>query len=211
MPDIESARELAAMMVSLGEDHGIAATAMLSGMDEPLGRAVGNALEVEEAVATLRGGGPSDLRELCLHAAGVLTGDRAAAERALDSGAAYEAYERWIRAQSGDPDAPLPQAPDVVEISAPRAGVVQRCHALAVGRAAMALGAGRAAKGDPIDHAVGVVVHAKRGDRVEQGERLATVHARGDFDRASIGACFEIGDEPAGPEPLILEELNADA
>jgi pyrimidine-nucleoside phosphorylase len=211
MPDLDSARELAATMVSLGADHGIAASAMLSGMDEPLGHAVGNALEVEEAVATLRGEGPPDLRELCLHAAGVLTGDRARAERALDSGAAYEAYERWIRAQSGDPDAPLPRAPIVEEVVAEGGGIVERCHALAVGQAAMRLGAGRVAKGDAIDHAVGIVVHAKRGDRVENGQPLATVHARREFDEAEIRACFAIGDAAVEPEPLILEELGGDA
>ncbi|MDX6534561.1 MAG: pyrimidine-nucleoside phosphorylase [Gaiellales bacterium] len=211
MPDRDSARELAALMVRLGAEHGTRATAMLSGMDEPLGRAVGNALEVEEAVATLRGEGPADLRELCLHAAGVLLGDRPAAERALASGAAYEAYERWIRAQRGDPDAPLPKAPAVVDVPAQRSGIVQHCHALAVGRAAMRLGAGRVAKGDPIDHAVGIVVHAKRGDPVEAGQPLATVHARAEFDQAQIEACFEIADAPAQPEPLILEELAEDA
>jgi thymidine phosphorylase len=141
----------------------------------------------------------------------VLLGDRPAAERALASGAAYEAYERWIRAQHGDPDAPLPKAPVVVDVAARRSGIVQRCHALAVGRAAMRLGAGRAAKGDPIDHAVGIVVHAKRGDRVEPGQPLATVHTRGEFDEVQIEACFEIGDAPAEPEPLILEELARDA
>jgi pyrimidine-nucleoside phosphorylase len=209
MADRDSARELGRLMVDAGRRHGIETTAMLSGMEEPLGSAVGNAVEVREAMATLRGEGPADLRELCLHAAGVLVGDRARAENALASGDAYECCERWIAAQGGDPDAPLPEAPVIQEVPAPRGGVVQRCHALAVGRAAARLGAGRARKDDRVDHAVGVVVHRKRGDAVERGEPLATVHARGEFDAHEVAACFEIGDEPVKPGPLILEMLDA--
>ena len=209
MADRESARELGRLMVGVGRDHGIDASAMLSGMEEPLGNAVGNAVEVREAVATLRGKGPADLRELCLHAAGELVGDRAAAERALAGGDAYERYERWIAAQGGDPDAELPEAPVIAEVPAPRGGVVQRCHALAIGRAAAQLGAGRARKEDAVDHAVGIVVHRKRGDEVERGDSLATVHARGEFDASAVTACFDIGDEPAEPAPLILEMLDA--
>jgi len=182
---------------------------MLSSMEEPLGNAVGNAVEVGEAVATLRGGGPEDLRELCLHAARELVGDRDAAERALASGHAYERYERWIAAQGGDPAAPLPEAPVIAEVPAPRDGIVQRCHALAIGRAAARLGAGRARKEDAIDHAVGIVVHRKRGDAIERGQPLATVHARGEFDAAAVASCFDIGDQPAEPAPLILEMLDA--
>jgi pyrimidine-nucleoside phosphorylase len=209
LADAAAARELAASMVTLAGEQGIEATAMLSGMDEPLGHAVGNALEVAEAVATLAGNGPDDLTELCLHAAGVLVGDRAAAERALSGGAAMERYQRWIRAQGGDPEAPLPAAPVVVKVPAPRSGIVQRCHALAVGRAAAGLGAGRARKEDAVDHAVGLVVHRKRGDRVNAGEALATVHARGAVDVAAIAACFEIADGEAEPAPLVLEMLDA--
>jgi thymidine phosphorylase len=209
VPDAASARELGATMVALAGEHGIQATAMLSAMDEPLGHAVGNALEVAEAVATLGGDGPADLTELCLHAAGVLVGDRAAAERALSSGAAMERYQRWISAQGGDPKAPLPAAPVVIDVPATRSGVVQRCHALAVGRAAAQLGAGRSRKEDAVDHAVGLVVHRKRGDRVEAGEALATVHARGAVDVAAIAGCFEIADGAAEPLPLVLEMLDA--
>jgi pyrimidine-nucleoside phosphorylase len=206
---LEPARALGRLMVRLAREHGIHATAMLSGMEEPLGHAVGNALEVREAVATLRREGPADLTELCLHAAGELVGDRGAAERALASGAAFERYRSWISAQGGDPDAPLPEAPVVREVPAQRAGVVQRCHALAVGRAAARLGAGRAHRDAAVDHAVGVVVHRKRGDEVERGEPLATVHARGDIDIDAVAACFEIGDEAAERPPLVLEMLDA--
>ncbi len=209
MPAVEQARELAALMVRLGGEYDIETDAILTSMDEPLGYAVGNALEVEEAVATLRGEGPADLTELCLAATAILVGDRAAAESALEDGAAYECYERWIAAQGGDPQAPLPKAPVVEQVTAEATGVVQRCHALAIGEAAARLGAGRASKGDSVDHAVGIVVHRKRGDTVSAGDPLATVHARGSFDAAAIRRCFEIEDRPADRPPLVIERLDA--
>jgi pyrimidine-nucleoside phosphorylase len=209
MATVEQARELAALMVRLGGEYDIETDAILTSMDEPLGHSVGNALEVEEAVATLRGDGPPDLTELCLAAAAILVGDRATVERALESGAAYERYERWIAAQGGDPLAPLPQAPVVEQVAADVSGVVQRCHALAIGEAATRLGAGRAGKGDSVDHAVGIVVHRKRGDTVSEGEPLATVHARGEFDADVVRACFEIADGRASPSPLIVGTVDA--
>ena len=123
MPDVERARELAAAMIELGAAAGLPTTCMLTRMDEPLGRAVGNALEVAEAVDALCGRGPADLVDLCLTAAAIMTGDRAAVEHALASGAAHDTYRRWIAAQGGDPDAPLPAAPTVVAVPAPRDGV----------------------------------------------------------------------------------------
>jgi thymidine phosphorylase len=191
MPDEESARELGDVMVRLGSRHGIEATALVSPMNEPLGRAVGNALEVDEAVASLSGDGPADLRALALEAAGWLVGDETRAQRALDSGEALETYRRWIRAQGGDPDAPLPAAPVVQEVAAPAAGTVT-CSALAIGQLAVRLGAGRVSKGAPIDHTVGVVVHRKSGERVEAGEPLATVYAREPVDPAGVLACFDL-------------------
>jgi pyrimidine-nucleoside phosphorylase len=207
MPDLASARELADAMIALGAAAGLPTTCMLTRMDEPLGRAVGNALEVAEAVETLRGNGPADLAELCVSAAAKMTGDRAAVEDALASGAALAAYRRWIAAQGGDPDAPLPQAGAVVAVASPRDGYVHACHALRLGEAAMRLGAGRAAKEDAIDHAVGVVVNAKAGERVERGQPLATVHARSpaDVDAAAVAACFELGDEHVEPPPVVIE------
>ncbi len=183
MPDLEHARELAGAMIELGAAAGLPTTCMLTRMDEPLGRAVGNALEVAEAVDALGGRGPGDLMELCIEAAAIMTGDRAAVEDALRSGAAHEAYRRWIAAQGGDPDAPLPQAPAVVSVPSPRAGVVRTCHALRLGEAAMRLGAGRARKEDSVDHAVGIVVNAKAGERVERGR------ATGDGARPFGGRC----------------------
>jgi thymidine phosphorylase len=209
MSGLEPARELAALMVRLGGEHEIRTSAMLTRMDEPLGHAVGNALEVAEAVATLRGDGPDDLTELCLGSAATLVGDRAAAERALADGSAYERYQRWIAAQGGDPQAALPAAPSQQVVTSTRSGVVQRCHALAVGQTASRLGAGRANTGDAVDHAVGLVVHRKRGDPVRAGDALATVHARGEIDCDAVRDCFEIGDEPAPPLPLVIEMIDA--
>jgi pyrimidine-nucleoside phosphorylase len=210
MPDVERARELAAAMIELGTAAGLPTTCMLTRMDEPLGRAVGNALEVAEAVAALCGRGPADLVDLCVTAAAIMTGDRAAVEHALASGAAHETYRRWIAAQGGDPDAPLPAAPTVVAVPAPRDGYVRSCHALALGEAAMRLGAGRARKEDVVDHAVGIVVDAKAGEPVRLGEPLATVHARspGDVDAAAVAACFEIGDGPLEPPPVVIEVIG---
>jgi pyrimidine-nucleoside phosphorylase len=207
MPDLEHARELAGAMIELGAAAGLPTTCMLTRMDEPLGRAVGNALEVAEAVDALNGHGPEDLMAVCLEAAAIMTGDRPAVEEALRSGAAHDAYRRWIAAQGGDPDAPLPQAPAVVAVPAPRDGVVRSCHALRLGEAAMRLGAGRARKEDAVDHAVGIVVDAKAGERVQRGQSLATVHARSpaDVDAGSVAACFEIGDGPFEPPPVVIE------
>jgi len=209
LPDPDAALRLAALMVRLGRDHDIDTRALLSNMSEPLGVAVGDALEVAEAVDTLRGHGPADITELCVHQATVLAGDEAVVRRALDSGSAYERYQRWVAAQGGDPEAPLPRAPLVIEVPAPRSGVVQRCHARSIGEQVMRLGAGRATKEDSVDHAVGVLVHRKRGDHVEAGEPLATVHARGEADLDAVAACFEIGDAPAEREPLLLGDVDA--
>jgi pyrimidine-nucleoside phosphorylase len=208
MPDLASARELSHAMMRLGASVGLDTTCMLTTMDEPLGHAVGNALEVQEAVATLEGRGPADLRELCVTAAELLVGDRAAVEQALESGTARERYAAWIRAQGGDPDAALAVAPVVTEVAASTDGWVERCHSRAVGEAAMLLGAGRARKEDAVDHAVGIVVSAKRGDRVRAGDPLARVYSRAPVDEDEIRACFAITDERVDPEPVVLEVLR---
>jgi pyrimidine-nucleoside phosphorylase len=195
MPDRRRAEELGALMARLGDSHGIETTALVSAMDEPLGHAVGNALEVAEAVEALRGGGPPDLRALAVEEAAVLTGDRGAVELALDDGSAYETYRSWVRAQGGDPDAPLPRAPLVVDVRAPRATTVRRCHAYRVADLAMRLGAGRQVKGAEVDHAVGLVVHRKAGDRVDAGDVLATVHSRGPVEERFVVGCFSFEDD----------------
>jgi pyrimidine-nucleoside phosphorylase len=209
MADTASARELSRAMMRLGEAAGLPTTCMLSSMEEPLGCAVGNALEVAEAVETLEGRGPAEFTELCLVAAGLMLGDRAPAEEALRSGRALAAYREWIAAQGGNPDAGLPRAPVVTEVLADRSGVVARCHSRGIADAAMRLGAGRARKEDAVDHAVGIVVHRKRGDRVESGDVLATVHSRGPAGEDAVRASFEIADGAVEPEPVVLEILSA--
>jgi thymidine phosphorylase len=209
-------------MVELGERAGRRVVCELTDMDQPLGRAVGNALEVREAVDTLRGDGPGDLVELVLSAAGHLLAlsdldvdhdeGLRRAEEAIASGAALEAYERWVKAQGGDPslDA-LRRAPLVVPVPAPETGFVRRIATTAVGEAALHLGAGRSTKEDAIDHAVGIVVLAKRGDRVEAGDRLADIHAQdqdtADSAAAEIAAAYELGAEPPEDRPVVLDVL----
>ena len=161
---------------------------LLTDMDQPLGRAVGNALEIREAIATVKGEGPADFLELVLAATARLLAvsdlgideheGRVRAMQAISDGSAFEAYERWIRAQGGDPSEDvLAVAPVVREVAAPATGYVSELGAVAVGQAALHLGAGRRTKDDTIDHAVGIVLHAKRGDRVAEGEPLAEIHA----------------------------------
>jgi pyrimidine-nucleoside phosphorylase len=222
MKTLDSARELAKAMVELGERAGRRVVCELTDMDQPLGRAVGNALEVREAVDTLRGDGPGDLVELVLGAAGHLLAlsdldvdheeGRRRAEEAIASGAALEAYERWVAAQGGNPSLEaLPRATLVVPVPAPETGYVQRIATTAVGEAALHLGAGRATKGDAIDHAVGIVVLAKRGERVEAGDRLAEIHAQDQAaaDKAAdeVIAAYELGDEQPDERPVVLDVL----
>ena len=222
MKTLESARELAQTMKELGSRAGRQVVCVLTDMDQPLGRAVGNALEIREAVDTLRGDGPPDFTELVLASAAHLLAlsdlgideseARSRAELALDDGSASTAYERWIRAQGGDPDpAALPAAPVVREVRTERAGYVARIGAVRVGMAALHLGAGRATKDAPIDHAVGVVCRAKRTDSVEGGGVLAEVHARDEAAAATAAAevlaAYELADEPQPERPIVLEVL----
>ncbi len=192
MKTLDEARQLAELMVSIARRVGRRAIALLSNMDQPLGQAVGNALEVREAIATLHSDGPGDFREHCLIAASyllilgekarILAEARQLAEDALSSGAAWEKFRQLVIAQGGDvryvddPDR-LPKAAIVEMIPAPRSGYLSRVDARLVGEAAMMLGAGRMKKGDPIDYAVGIEVLHKVGERVEQGETLFQVHA----------------------------------
>jgi pyrimidine-nucleoside phosphorylase len=176
MKTIGDARVLAGEMLEIGRRAGKEVTCLLTDMDQPLGRAVGNALEIREALDTVRGEGPADFTELVLDACARLLAysdlgidieeGRRRSERAIDDGAAFVAYERWIRAQGGDPspDA-LPDAAVRLPVPAPRDGIVAGLGALAVGVAALELGAGRRTKADTIDHAVGVLCFAKRGER----------------------------------------------
>jgi pyrimidine-nucleoside phosphorylase len=222
MKDLESARELAEAMRELGVRAGREVVCELTDMDQPLGRAVGNALEIREAVDSLRGEGPEDLVELVLGASGHLLAlsdlgvdqaeGRRRAEEALASGAALETYERWVHAQGGDPSVEaLPTAPVVRTVPASKDGFVQAIAATAVGEAALGLGAGRIRKEDAIDHAVGILCLAKRGDEVAAGDALAEVHARSNdtADRAvaDITAAYELGVEPPPDRPLVLDVI----
>jgi pyrimidine-nucleoside phosphorylase len=223
MKTLEDARILAEQMVDLGKRAGREVVCLLTDMDQPLGHAVGNALEVREAVDTVTGQGPSDFTELVLEACARLLalsdlgidvdeGMRRARE-ATTNGSALEAYERWIRAQGGDPDlARLPVAPIVREVLAPRDGVVTRLGALAVGIAALELGAGRLTKEDEVDHSVGVLCRTKRGDEVVAGDVLAEVHARDEpaaaAGAAAVLAAYELGDEAPRAHGILLDLIG---
>lgn len=222
MKTVADAVVLAEAMIALGRHAGRDVVVELTDMDQPLGRAVGNALEVRESLATLRGEGPEDLTELvvesCAHLLelsdlGVdLAEGRRRAEAAIADGSAVGAYERWIRAQGGDPDeSALPKAPYVREVFAPRGGFVSRLAALPVGVAALHLGAGRRTKDEDVDHAVGIVCRKKRGDAVEEGEALAEIHARDEASAedaaAAVRDAYELGGDPPPPVPIVLKTL----
>jgi pyrimidine-nucleoside phosphorylase len=220
---IDEARRLATTMRELGMRAGMDVVCVLSDMDQPLGRAVGNAVEVREAVETISGGGPPDFRELVVDACGQLLalsdlgvdeteGQRLAAA-AMADGSARAKYEEWIRAQGGDPDlGVLPVAPLIVTVDAPQAGFVCELRARAVAFTALELGAGRHRAGDPVDHAVGVICLKKRGDAVEAGEPLAEIHARDEAAveaaRAALLAAYELGDTAPEPRPLVLDVIR---
>ena len=213
--DYPRARELATTMVALGHDHGVATVAQLTSMDEPLGRCVGNALEVTESVEVLRGDGPSDVRELTLALARImveLVGIDVDPVAKLDDGSAYEVYREMIRAQGGDVDATLPVASIKEPVVATRSGIVQSVDALTVGIAAWRLGAGRARKEDPVSAAAGVVCLVRRGDEVTVGQPLFELHADDDVHlergRATIADALVIGDETVTANPLLLERVE---
>jgi pyrimidine-nucleoside phosphorylase len=223
MKSLEDARILAETMVQLGERAERQVVCLLSDMEQPLGWAIGNALEIEEARATLSGSAPPDLYALVVRAAGRLlsladlrlTPDEGMerAEAALADGSALEAYERWIRAQGGDPSLDvLPRAPVVREVAFEQGGFVMDVSAIGFGRLALDLGAGRRATDDVIDHAVGIRCWAKRGDTVEPGQPLAEIHAR---DEAAADTAAEqaatlvtVSDAPPPPRPIILETIE---
>jgi pyrimidine-nucleoside phosphorylase len=223
MRTLPEARELAEAMRELGTRAGREVVCLLTDMDQPLGRAVGNALEIREALATVRGDGPPDFVELVLAAASRLVAlsdlglDEAAArarvEAAIRDGSSEDAYRRWIEAQGGDPSEDrLPAAPVVRTLEADRDGVVARVRALAVGVGALELGAGRRSKDDEIDHAVGLLLLKKRGDPVERGEPIAEVHAQDDASAEQaarrVHAAFELSDEAPEPSGVVLDVID---
>ena len=223
MKTLDDARILADQMVDLGRRAGREVVCLLTDMDQPLGAAVGNALEVREAVDTIAGRGPSDFTELVLDACARLLAlsdlrvdvveGRRLAEATVADGSATAAYERWIRAQGGNPDPDaLPSAPVVHQVRATYSGVVVRLGALAIGQVALELGAGRRTKEDVVDHAVGVVCHAKREDAVSAGDVLAEVHARDEQSAAAavamVRSAYGVGDELPRPRGILLDVVE---
>jgi pyrimidine-nucleoside phosphorylase len=209
MPTTASATALAQALVRVAQGAGLQAQALVTAMDRPLGQAVGNALEVTEAAACLQGGGPDDLRELVVGLA-----DHPRAAEVLASGAAYGRFERMVRAQGGDTEAlsrGLAQAPVQTEIHATAYGTFV-ADAMAVGRLAFALGAGREAAGESIDPAVGVVLVARPGAKVQQGDVLAVVHAKThDQVRAAapqIGDALRVADAAPPLLPMVVDRIS---
>lgn len=227
LPEYTSMKRIAQLLVKTAQGAGRRATALLTDMSEPLGCQVGNALEVREAIETLQGSGPEDLRKLCLRLGGELLMMAGEAprldagveylERLLQSGAAFEHFATMVRAQGGDTKvledpSRLPQADRIIAVDAPQAGYVRDLNARAVGEAAHLLGAGRSVKGQRIDHAVGVSLYVKIGDRVEAGEPLAILHVNDPsaLERAlqRTSAAIQISAEPVAPPPLIRERVH---
>lgn len=224
METLEDARQLAAMMVDIGQLAGREVVALLSDMNQPLGNAVGNSLEVVEAVETLNDKGPEDFLEHCLHVsahmlvlgkrAKDLEEGRAMAEKSIADGSAFEKFRVLVGAQGGDVSyiddlAKFPRAEYVEVVESPQNGYLSQIQARTVGEAAVALGAGRARKSDPIDHAVGFLIHHKVGDQVESGEPLCTVHANDkeklDEARAAVLSAHTFSAKPAERLPLFYE------
>jgi thymidine phosphorylase len=216
MKSHQEARELAETMVALGQEHGVRTRALLTRMDVPLGRTAGNAVEVEESIAALQGYGPPDLMEVTLALAREMLAlahiDEDPAS-AIADGRALTAYQDMVRAQGGDPDAPLPRAAHIrTALPAPADGWLTRLDALQVGTAAWRLGAGRARKEDPVSAAAGVICLAKPGDQVRRGQPLLELRAD-DETRfapalAALDGAIEVSQEPPEPVPLIIEEIG---
>ncbi len=218
MKELGAAQDLARTMVDLGADAGVRTVALLTDMSTPLGLTAGNALEVRESVEVLAGGGPADVVELTvalaremLASAGLADADPQAA---LRDGRAMDAWRAMIRAQDGDPDAPLPVARHTETVTAPRSGVLTRLDAYDVGVAAWRLGAGRSRKEDPVQAVAGVEMHAKPGDAVTAGQPLLTLHTDTPerFARALevLADAFDIGENPAPSTPVVLDRMEND-
>jgi thymidine phosphorylase len=217
MTDVDQARLLAGAMIDIGTAHGVRTAAMLTDMNTPLGRAVGNAIEVAEALDVLSGGGPSDVRDLSVAEAEAMLamsgidGDPAAA---LSDGRALDKFHEMIRAQGGDPAKPLPDSPVLGVVPAARDGVVSRMDAYQVGMASWRLGAGRSRPGESVSAAAGVMCLAKPGDRVTKGQPVVELHgddpSRLDAARAELTNAIEIADAAPPAAPLIIERLGLD-
>jgi len=227
MQTIEEARQLARIMVAIGRRSGRRVVALISDMNQPLGEAVGNSLEVKEAIDTLNGGGPKDFKEHCLtvashllvvggKAANLKTGRKLAGE-ALNSGRALEMFKTLVKVQGGDVryvDDPglFPRAKIIKPVAAPKSGTIRMINARIVGETSVDLGAGRIKKGDAIDHSVGIIVHRKVGDKVAKGEAVFTVHANEDkkWNDATerLLSATRIVDRPCEPLPLFYDVIR---
>jgi len=224
METLDQARELADLMVKIGQLAGRKVVALLSDMNQPLGNAVGNALEVREAIDMLHGGGPEDYREHCLHVSAhmLVLGERAKnleearkmSEESVSNGSAFEKLRTLVKAQGGDVsyvDDPekFPKAKYIEVVESPKSGYLDQVQARSVGIAAVELGAGREKKGDPIDHAVGFVIHHKVGDQVEKGQPLFTIHANNEksleYAREVVLTAHSWNDFPVPALPLFYE------
>ena len=228
MKTLEGARNLSRAMVDLGSAAGLAVVAVITSMDQPLGMAIGNIVEVQEAVATLRGGGSSDLLELCVilgaevmvvsGAASTITEARTRLEATISSGDAHRCLRDLVASLGGSPDSidhpeTLPSAPWQTPVVATQDGVVARIDALAIGEVAMRLGAGRATKGALIDPAVGIVLAVRAGDRVKAGQSLGVVHSREPLGSGAglvseVMAAFTWSATDIVREPLVLEVIR---
>jgi thymidine phosphorylase len=215
MKDLDRARELARTMVELGTAHRVRTVALLTDMSTPLGRAVGNAIEVAESLEVLAGGGPADVVQLTLalaremlDAAGLTAADPA---KALESGAAMDSWRAMIRAQGGDPDAPLPRARETEIVRARTDGVVGAIDAYGIGVAAWRLGAGRARKEDPVSFGAGVLLRARPGDPVRAGDPLLELRtdegSRIETARAAADAAMVVAQAAPAPTPLLLDRI----
>lgn len=218
LPDLDLARELARTMVGLGAAHSVRTVAMITDMDQPLGLAVGNAVEVTESVEVLAGGGPPDVVEVTMAFARTmveLAGVDADPAEAVASGRAMDVWRAMVRAQGGDPDAALPRASEIEVVRATTDGIVGRIDARKVGEAAWRLGAGRARKEDAVSAAAGVVLRAVAGDEVRAGDPLFDLHLD---DPTKLPAALDaldgavtIATTPPAPRTLVHERIEADA
>lgn len=227
MKTLDDARELAEVMVAIGELSGRKVIAMLSQMDQPLGHAVGNALELKEAIAMLQGEGPEDLHTHCIdlsaymlllgHAAQDIDEAKEMAQKAIDNGSAWAKFREMIVCQGGDvsfvdePDK-LPESKFVYPIYAEKDGYIKIVDAKEVGESSVMIGAGRAKKGDQINLAVGIMVPVKIGDKVQKGDRLFDVHVdkKSDFDLVfeKLRHAVEISEEPVDPPPCFWDVIG---
>ncbi len=225
MSDAESAKVLAEKMVEIGRRCGRNVSALITNMDVPLGKNVGNSLEVLEAISVLKGETKGDLRELCLELASTLLSmchdishdaARKMAENSLDSGSAFEKFKQWISAQGGNADWAdntelFPKAQYSFEVRATKNGVIQSMNTAQIGRASSALGAGRMKKGDPIDLEAGIIIEKKTGDEVRKGDLLATLYSNKQETLLSSSIIYTdaltISDEPVEKPKLIFDRV----